>query len=72
VEHTVDSNKSDIIDLGLWWCRRTDVATRRLACPSLAGAEGGPVKVGQRPPEGATLTGPVTCHLENVVGVSSA
>jgi len=24
VEHSVHSNKSDIIDLGLWWCRRTD------------------------------------------------
>jgi hypothetical protein len=24
VEHCAHSNKSDIIDLGLWWCRRGD------------------------------------------------
>ncbi len=24
VEHSASSNKSDVIDLGLWWCRRTD------------------------------------------------
>lgn len=33
--------------------------------------EGGPVKVGRRPPVGATLTGPVTCHPDNGTGAGT-
>lgn len=39
------------------WCRRTDVATPRLADPTLASNKGGPVTVGRRAQPGATLAG---------------
>jgi hypothetical protein len=32
VEHSAHSNKSDIIGLGLWWCRRTDWQLRSTPC----------------------------------------